>query len=67
MHQEKANASNRTMAQKTREKLAVETAPNGILVIDMIGQILVANHAMETLTGYGASELVVRSINTVTK
>lgn len=49
---------NRTMAQKTRERVAFETAPNGILVIDMIGQILMANHAMEMLTGYGAGELV---------
>ena len=38
--------------------LAVESAPNGLLILDRSGQIQSANHAIEVLFGYRREELV---------
>ncbi len=47
----------RLQAQHLREKLVLNAAPDGVLWIDHGGRILMANPAMETLTGYAANEL----------
>lgn len=40
----------------------VTVSPNGILVADMSGTIVIANPALETLFGYGAGDLIGKTI-----
>src|ERR1700733_372768 len=42
--------------------LAVESAPNGLLILDRTGQIQSANHAVEVLFGYQREELAGRKV-----
>jgi PAS domain S-box-containing protein len=42
--------------------LAVESAPNGLLMLDRTGQIQSANHAVEVLFGYQREELTGRKV-----
>lgn len=53
----------RMEAQHLREKLVLSSAPDGILWVDQNGQILMANPAMETLTGYSQNELVGQNVD----
>jgi diguanylate cyclase (GGDEF)-like protein/PAS domain S-box-containing protein len=46
-----------------REKLMLGSAPDGIVWVDQNGAILVANPAMEALTGYSAADLVGRNVD----
>jgi diguanylate cyclase (GGDEF)-like protein/PAS domain S-box-containing protein len=48
----------RMEVQHLREKLVLSSAPDGVLWVDQSGAILMANPAMETLTGYSATDLV---------
>lgn len=48
----------RLEVQHLREKVTLSASPDGILWIDADGQILMANPAMEGLTGYSANDLV---------
>ena len=43
-------------------RLAVESAPNGLLVLDAQGRIRSVNRAVETLFGYGREELSGRAV-----
>jgi len=43
--------------QHVREKLTLGAAPDGVLWVDQSGKILLANPAMETLSGYTPQEL----------
>lgn len=43
-------------------RAAIAAAPDGILLVDARGTILMANAAMQTLSGYSASELVGQSV-----
>ncbi|WP_157979193.1 MASE3 domain-containing protein, partial [Rhodoferax ferrireducens] len=47
----------RMEAHHLHEKLILDAAPDGVLWVDQTGQILLANPAMETLSGYPAHEL----------
>ncbi|MBU0587098.1 MAG: diguanylate cyclase [Gammaproteobacteria bacterium] len=49
--------------QNLREKLVLSSAPDGILWVDQKGCILMANPAMETLSGYPARELVGQNVD----
>jgi diguanylate cyclase (GGDEF)-like protein/PAS domain S-box-containing protein len=49
--------------QHLREKVTLNAAPDGILWVDEGGLILMANPAMETLSGYAASELVGQNVD----
>lgn len=40
------------------KRVAMEAAPDGILLVDRSGRILLANPAMQAMSGYGASELL---------
>lgn len=44
-------------AQHLREKVVINAAPDGVLWINSAGRILMANPAMETLTGYAPTDL----------
>ena len=46
-----------------REKLMLGSAPDGIVWVDQSGAILVANPAMEALTGHSAADLVGRNVD----
>ncbi len=50
-------------SQHQREKLILDVAPDGILLVDQDGAILMANHAMSALTGYDASDLVGQNVD----
>jgi diguanylate cyclase (GGDEF)-like protein/PAS domain S-box-containing protein len=49
--------------QNLREKLVLSSAPDGILWVDQKGCILMANPAMETLSGYSTQELVGQNVD----
>jgi len=53
----------RIQEQQLREKVALSAAPDGILWVDGLGTILMANPAIEGLTGYAPDELVGQSVN----
>lgn len=53
----------RLEAQYLREKVTLNAAPDGVLWVDDTGLILMANPAMETLTGYSANELVGQNVD----
>jgi diguanylate cyclase (GGDEF)-like protein/PAS domain S-box-containing protein len=53
----------RIKVQGQRERLILSAAPDGILWVDNQGNILMANPAMEALTGYDAAALVGKSVN----
>ena len=53
----------RMEVQHLREKVTLESAPDGVLWVDVDGCILMANPAMETLTGYAATELVGQNVD----
>lgn len=49
--------------QHLREKLILNAAPDGVMWVDHTGRILMANPAMETLTGYPASKLITLNVD----
>lgn len=53
----------RMEVQHQREKLILNAAPDGVLWVDSDGQILMANPAMENLTGYPPHELVGQNVS----
>ncbi len=53
----------RLQAQHLRERLVLNAAPDGVLWVDDSGRILMANPAMETLTGYATTELVGQNVD----
>jgi diguanylate cyclase (GGDEF)-like protein/PAS domain S-box-containing protein len=53
----------RMEAQQLRERLVLKDAPDGVLWVDQQGQILLANPAMEALSGYPAHELVGHNVD----
>lgn len=44
--------------QHLRERLVLSAAPDGVLLVDQNGKILLANPAMATLSGYSVEELI---------
>lgn len=52
----------RLAVQNLREKLILSAAPDGILWVDSCGQILLANPAMEGISGYTPQELVGQNV-----
>jgi len=52
----------RLEVQHLREKLSLSAAPDGVLWVDSRGQILLANPAMEGLSGYTTQELVGQNV-----
>ncbi len=53
----------RLEARYLREKVTIDAAPDGVLWFDESGQILLANLAMETLSGYAAHEMVGHNVD----
>lgn len=53
----------RMEAQNLREKMVLSAAPDGILRVNEVGQILMANPAMERLSGYSAEALVGQNVD----
>lgn len=53
----------RMEAQHLREKLVLNSAPDGILWVNDSGRILMANPAMHALTGYSAAELLGQTVD----
>ena len=53
----------RMAVQHLREKLVLSASPDGILWVDDNGRILMANHAMEGLTGYPEGELIGQNVD----
>nr|WP_319564844.1 EAL domain-containing protein [uncultured Rhodoferax sp.] len=53
----------RLEVQHLREKLILSAAPDGILWVDSQGKILMANPAMETLSGYTPDELIEQNVD----
>lgn len=45
------------------KRVAMEAAPDGILLVDRSGRILLANPAMQAMSGYGAAELQGHSLH----
>jgi PAS domain S-box-containing protein len=58
-------ALNRILAQEKNTRILIESAPNGIVVVDKHGMIKVVNISMEKLFGYERSELIGKSIETL--
>jgi len=52
----------RMQAQHLRERLILNAAPDGVMWVDQSGQILMANPAMETLSGYRAQDLIGQNV-----
>jgi len=52
----------RIQEQQLREKVALSAAPDGVLWVDGKGNILMANPAIEGLTGYTPAELVGQNV-----
>ncbi len=48
-----------------RFRLALESSPAAMIMVDERGEIVMVNHATETLFGYDATELLGRSIETL--
>ncbi|MHB8949115.1 MAG: putative bifunctional diguanylate cyclase/phosphodiesterase [Rhodoferax sp.] len=48
--------------QHLREKVTLAAAPDGVLWVDQSGDILMANPAMENLSGYAAGELMGQNV-----
>jgi len=57
-----AEVSERTWAQE-QFQVAVESAPNGILIVDQSGNIRLVNAQIEQLFGFSRSELVGRAVD----
>lgn len=53
----------RMAAQHLREKVTLSAAPDGVMWVDHTGRILMVNPAMETLTGYTATELMAQNVD----
>ena len=53
----------RMAVQSMRERLTLNVAPDGVLWVDQKGTIMMANPAMEELTGYSPSELLGCDVN----
>jgi len=53
----------RMEVQHQREKLILSAAPDGVLWVDSSGKILMANPAMETLSGYPPHELIEQNVS----
>lgn len=53
----------RLEARHLREKVTLNAAPDGVLWVDDTGLILMANPAMEALTGYTATELTGQNVD----
>ncbi|MDR3367640.1 EAL domain-containing protein [Rhodoferax sp.] len=53
----------RLEVQHLREKLILSAAPDGVLWVDSKGKILLANPAMETLSGYSPQELTGQNVD----
>jgi len=53
----------RMEVQHLREKLILNSAPDGILLVDQNGGILMANPAMKTLSGYSPEELTGQNVD----
>ena len=49
--------------QHLREKVTLQAAPDGVLWVDQSGDILMANPAMENLSGYAPNELVGQNVS----
>jgi diguanylate cyclase (GGDEF)-like protein/PAS domain S-box-containing protein len=49
--------------QQLREKVALSAAPDGVIWVDQTGMILMANPAMECLSGYPPHELIGQHVN----
>jgi diguanylate cyclase (GGDEF)-like protein/PAS domain S-box-containing protein len=58
----RAEISERTWAQE-QFQVAVESAPNGILLVDQMGNITLVNASLEQLFGYSREELIGRPID----
>jgi diguanylate cyclase (GGDEF)-like protein/PAS domain S-box-containing protein len=58
----RSEISERTWAQE-QFQVAVESAPNGILLVDRMGNITLVNASLERLFGYGREELIGRPID----
>jgi PAS domain S-box-containing protein len=58
-------AVERVVAQERNIRTLIDSAPNGILVVDEEGTITMVNPAMESLFGYTRSELVGRKVETL--
>nr|WP_316642380.1 EAL domain-containing protein [uncultured Roseateles sp.] len=53
----------RLETQHQREKLVLSAAPDGVLWVNHTGSILMANPAMETLSGYPLAELIGQNVD----
>jgi diguanylate cyclase (GGDEF)-like protein/PAS domain S-box-containing protein len=53
----------RMEVQHLREKVTLAVAPDGVLWVDDSGCILMANPAMETLTGYAPTDLIGQNVD----
>ncbi|MDO8284721.1 MAG: EAL domain-containing protein [Rhodoferax sp.] len=53
----------RLEVQHLREKIILNSSPDGVLWVDRAGTILMANPAIETLTGYPPSELLGKAVD----
>lgn len=49
--------------QHLREKVTLDAAPDGVLWVDQSGSVLMANPAMEALSGYAPGELVGQNVS----
>jgi PAS domain S-box-containing protein len=55
-------AVDHVMAQEQNVRVLIESAPNGIVVVDELGIIKLVNASTETLFGYGRSELLGKKV-----
>ena len=53
----------RIEVQNLREKIILNSSPDGVLWVNRAGTILMANPAIETLTGYPPSELLGKAVD----
>lgn len=52
-------------AKASHERTMFHASPDGVMPIDSHGQILMANPAMEALSGFPATELVGQNVDTI--